>query len=656
MVGLHISSAGSLDLAFDRALELRATTFQMFTRNPNQWKFKPIADETVAAFREKRKSSGFARIVDHMPYLPNLASPERSTMKISRYTLDEELKRCEALGIDYLVVHLGSHLGKGAAVGIANVAEACNEAIGRSEGKTMILLENMAGQKNSVGARFEEIRGILDRVRVSEGVGVCLDTCLPPGSPVMTPGAPIPIDRVGVGDEVVGSNGEPTRVTRLVRRPYMGNLVLLKPKGLPWMELTPEHPVLYVRVRHIKNIDESPWRITLTEDPAWIEVGNVKPGDFLILPRLRTRLTSQIDFSQYTGANTRSLPFPSVVLLTNELAELLGLYLAEGYVFIGPGRRGGNNSKIYLAFGKHEKDLIKRAIRLYEQVFSLRAWTDEKETSICVVVGSNILARFLRDNFGHNARTKRIPAFIMGASNEVIRSFVEAYRKGDGNVNEFGLTFTTASTSVAIQLIHLLARIDIHAVHQWHEPTEGSIEGRALHGNGWHSVHFARAEAQKLGYDFNLPVNPRLTILRENNNFLIPIGAVRRSYYEGEVVNLTTESGSFLAPFVATHNCHLYAAGFDLGSDEAVGNTMGLFDQVVGLDRLRAVHLNDSKGTLGSRLDRHENVGKGKIGRKGIRAFLHYSGVRERPLIMETPFEDINTMKASIKLVRTLLQ
>ena len=177
MVGLHVSAAGSPELAFDRARELGATTFQIFTRNPNQWKFNPLSEDTVAAFREKRKESGFARIVDHMPYLPNLASPEMSTVKISRYTLKEELKRCDSLGIDYLVVHLGSHLGKGTAVGMANIAAACNEAIAGSEGTTTILLENMAGQKNCVGARFEEIRGILDRVDESGRVGVCLDSC-----------------------------------------------------------------------------------------------------------------------------------------------------------------------------------------------------------------------------------------------------------------------------------------------------------------------------------------------------------------------------------------------------------------------------------------------------------------------------------------------
>jgi len=278
MVGLHVSIAGSPDLAFDRAQELGANTFQVFTRNPNQWKFKPLADETVELFREKRAKSGFRRIVDHMPYLPNLASPERSTMKISRYTLDEELKRCDALGLDYLVVHLGSHLGKGTAVGIANVADACNEAVAGSDGETIILLENMAGQKNCVGARFEEIKAILGRVKAGDRVGVCLDSC------------------------------------------------------------------------------------------------------------------------------------------------------------------------------------------------------------------------------------------------------------------------------------------------------------------------------------------------------------------------------------------HVFAAGFDLRNEEAVGVTMELFGEIIGIERLKVVHLNDSKGPLGSRLDRHENIGEGKIGRKGIRALLHYPGIGERPLIMETPYEDIRTMEKSIKLVRTLLR
>lgn len=199
-----MSAAGSLDLAFDRAREIGANTFQIFTRNPNQWKFNPIPYEVVTAFRQKRRESGFRRVVDHMPYLPNLASPEKSTMKISRFTLVEELKRCDALGIDYLVVHLGSHLGKGTAVGIANIAGACSQAIAGSSGPAAILLENMAGQRNCVGARFEEIRGILDKVNDHGRVGVCLDTCHMHASGFDLRNEEAVAHTMGLFDEIVG--------------------------------------------------------------------------------------------------------------------------------------------------------------------------------------------------------------------------------------------------------------------------------------------------------------------------------------------------------------------------------------------------------------------------------------------------------------------
>jgi deoxyribonuclease-4 len=177
LVGLHISIEKSLDLAFDRAQEIGCTTFQIFTRNPRTWRFKRLDEDQTEAFRAKRKKSGFKFLVAHMPYLPNLASPDRTTMKASRLSLNEEVKRCDVLGIDYLVTHLGSHLGGGTMLGVKNVSGAVNQALASSKGRTIILLENMAGQKNSVGSRFEELRLILDRTRNDGRVGVCLDTC-----------------------------------------------------------------------------------------------------------------------------------------------------------------------------------------------------------------------------------------------------------------------------------------------------------------------------------------------------------------------------------------------------------------------------------------------------------------------------------------------
>jgi deoxyribonuclease-4 len=176
MIGFHVSIAKSLDLVFERAADLGCNTLQMFTRNPRGWSFKPLTDDQIESFREKRRKSGFRYVADHMPYLPNLASPDRAVMKRSRQALDEEVRRCDALGIDYLVVHLGSHMGKGTMVGVRNVADACGGALSRSSGGVTVLLENMAGQKNSVGSRFEELRMIMDLAK-SDRIGVCLDTC-----------------------------------------------------------------------------------------------------------------------------------------------------------------------------------------------------------------------------------------------------------------------------------------------------------------------------------------------------------------------------------------------------------------------------------------------------------------------------------------------
>ena len=177
LIGFHVSIKDSLSSAFDGATELGCTTFQIFTRNPRGWKFRPLDDGEVSSFLEKRRQTSFKYVVAHMPYLPNLATPVKALMKMSRSSLREEVKRCDSLGIEYLVAHIGSHMGKGTMVGVRNVAEACNEALEESTGKTVILLENMAGQKNCVGARFEELKQILDLVKNRRRVGVCLDTC-----------------------------------------------------------------------------------------------------------------------------------------------------------------------------------------------------------------------------------------------------------------------------------------------------------------------------------------------------------------------------------------------------------------------------------------------------------------------------------------------
>ena len=175
-IGLHVSMAGSIDNAIDNAMRLDCDTFQMFTRNPRGWKFRSLDPEEVKSFREKLTKAEIGPAISHMPYLPNLACPENEVYEKSEATLLAEVDRCEQLGVSYIVTHLGSHLGRGREVGLERLSNALNLGAKRAK-DVQILLENMAGQANSMGSTFKDVREILDSVKRDDRVGVCLDTC-----------------------------------------------------------------------------------------------------------------------------------------------------------------------------------------------------------------------------------------------------------------------------------------------------------------------------------------------------------------------------------------------------------------------------------------------------------------------------------------------
>jgi deoxyribonuclease-4 len=175
-IGFHVSIAGSIDKSVDRAVALGCSTFQLFTRSPRGWSFSDIPIDIVSAFTEKLKRTAISPVVDHMPYLPNLASPDDDVYNRSVGTLKTELSRCTLLGIQYLVTHLGSHLGSGEEQGRSRLVSALNNAVGDVKTSCMILLENTAGQKNSIGTTFEDIRAIMDKIDYTRRIGFCFDT------------------------------------------------------------------------------------------------------------------------------------------------------------------------------------------------------------------------------------------------------------------------------------------------------------------------------------------------------------------------------------------------------------------------------------------------------------------------------------------------
>src|SRR5215831_14695500 len=130
-VGFHVSIAGGISNSVDNALNLKCNAFQIFSRNPRGWAAKPLEEDDVKTFRTKLAKSSIKHdsVIVHMPYLPNLSAPDSELYTKSVDTLTGEVKRCVVLGIPSLVIHLGSHLGKGTSAGINQLVKACDYAL-----------------------------------------------------------------------------------------------------------------------------------------------------------------------------------------------------------------------------------------------------------------------------------------------------------------------------------------------------------------------------------------------------------------------------------------------------------------------------------------------------------------------------------------------
>lgn len=175
-IGCHLSASDGFLAMGKTALSIGANTFQFFTRNPRGSKAKAIDPADVAAFLELAAENGFGTLVAHAPYTINPCSKDERTREFARMTLADDLKRMEHIPGNVYNFHPGSHTGQGMEAGISQIAETLN-AILTPDIRTTVLLETMSGKGSEVGSRFEELREIIDRVELSDKLGVCLDTC-----------------------------------------------------------------------------------------------------------------------------------------------------------------------------------------------------------------------------------------------------------------------------------------------------------------------------------------------------------------------------------------------------------------------------------------------------------------------------------------------
>ena len=175
-IGNHLSASKGFAAMGRKEVELGGNTFAFFTRNPRGGKAKAIDEKDIEKFLTYAKEHNFGKLVAHAPYTMNLCAAKEDVRRFSKEMFFDDMKRMEYVPGNYYNFHPGSHVGQGVEKGIELIAETLNEAL-TAEQSTIVLLETMAGKGSEVGRNFEELREIIDRVELSEKVGVCFDTC-----------------------------------------------------------------------------------------------------------------------------------------------------------------------------------------------------------------------------------------------------------------------------------------------------------------------------------------------------------------------------------------------------------------------------------------------------------------------------------------------
>ncbi len=177
-LGAHLSIAGGLPRAVDRAVASRCEALQIFTKSAGQWRARVLPPDEIAQFRARVEQTGIHPVVAHNSYLINLAAADPALRAQSLAALGEELDRAEALGLLGLVMHPGSYTSGTERDGLDLIGDGLGAVLrARPRAKTMILLEHTAGQGTNLGHRFEHLAAILARLNGSPRVGVCLDSC-----------------------------------------------------------------------------------------------------------------------------------------------------------------------------------------------------------------------------------------------------------------------------------------------------------------------------------------------------------------------------------------------------------------------------------------------------------------------------------------------
>jgi deoxyribonuclease IV len=177
LIGAHVSSAGGIHTAIDRAEAMGADAVQVFTQSPRTWRPTNHDPATFERFRERRAEVGIGSVLCHALYLCNLAAPKDDVYENSVHALRNTMEVARAIGAEGVVFHVGSHLGSGFEQGLERCLPAMQQVLELSDDTTWLLMENSAGTGGTIGRSLDELATLYERLERHPRLGVCLDSC-----------------------------------------------------------------------------------------------------------------------------------------------------------------------------------------------------------------------------------------------------------------------------------------------------------------------------------------------------------------------------------------------------------------------------------------------------------------------------------------------
>ncbi|GEM_PF-1080375 len=376
-----------------------------------------------------------------------------------------------------------------------------------------------------------------------------------------------PIKDLSGNEQAVCGNGKLTGIKRVMNRAYDGNLVSVKPMYLEPIVTTPNHPLQIVKKEFLR-FDCHQLKSRRTEfKKEWVRADEIKRGDWVIVPRLaHGRHPMEISLKKFN--KTESVHYRRGMLsfqLTEEMAWMLGLYVAEGHV-------GGRENNPYLCFTLHqkEKQIVQRLSGIFGslgykcQVISPRP----NVRSVDVRVVCAALCRAFREWFGKRAPQKRIPDFILFAQAEIKIYFLRGLFEGDGYIRNNKVHFHTASKILALQTQLLAASLGGTLGISYVKPYPRMIRGgRVDSKDSWQLRGSSRTLADIFGFSYSGKDITHAIV--ENDSILVPVKSVGKEAYKGYVHNIETGHGTYLVSNAVVHNCHEhleYYSMFSLGN------------------------------------------------------------------------------------------